>query len=120
MMAQRFSFQRLEVYQVAKAVAQLLIENRQSFQEIPGDLHARLSKAMLDVLAEIAAGSGLSARAEQRRHYQQACASASEIMSCIELAELHGTVSPELHDHLGSQLARINTMLTGMVRRRTA
>jgi four helix bundle protein len=119
-MAHRFSFQRLEVYQVAKAVAQLLIENRHVFLDLPGDLHARLSKAMLDVLAEVAAGSGQSARVEQRRHYQQACASASEVMSCIELAELHGTVPRELQENLSSQLARINQMLSGMVRRRTA
>jgi four helix bundle protein len=119
-MPPRFSFQRLEVYQVAKAVAQLLIENRHVFADLPGDLHARLSKAMLDVLAEVAAGSGQSSRSEQRRHYQQACASASEVMSCVELAELHGTVPRELHDNLSSQLARINQMLSGMVRRRMA
>jgi four helix bundle protein len=119
-MPPRFSFQRLEVYQVAKAVAQLLIENRHVFLDLPGDLHARLSRAMLDVVAEVAAGSGQSQRAEQRRHYQQACASASEVMSCVELAELHGTVPRELSDALGFQLARINQMLAGMVRRRTA
>jgi four helix bundle protein len=119
-MPPRFSFQRLEVYGVAKAVAQLLIDNRRMFADLPGELHDRLSRAILDVVAEIAAGSGSQSRAEQRRHYQQACASVSEVMSCVELAELHGTVSKELHDNLGFQLGRINQMLTGMVRRRTA
>ena len=105
---------------MAKAVAQLLIENRHGFLDLPGELHPRMSKAMLDVLAEIAAGSGQGSRAEQRRHYQQACASVNEVMSCIEVAELHGAVKSELRDDLGFQLARINQMLTGMVRRRTA
>ncbi len=120
LMPPRFSFQRLEVYQVAKAVAQLLIENRFVFIDLPGELHPRLSRAMLDVLAQIAAGSGQSQRAEQRRHYQQACSSASEVMSCVELADLHGSMPSELLDHLSSQLGRINQMLSGMVRRRTA
>jgi four helix bundle protein len=120
MAAPRFSFQRLEVYQVAKAVAQLMIENRAAFVDLPGALHDRVSKAMLDVLAEIAAGAGQTSRAEQRRHYQQASASASEVMSCVELAQLYGTVATELSDALGTQLARINTMLVGMVRRRAS
>lgn len=119
-MPPRFSFQRLEVYQVAKAVAQLLIENRHGFLDLPGELHARMSKAMLDVLAEIAAGSGQCTRAEQRRHYQQACGSVNEVMSCIEVAELHGAVKGELRDGLSFQLSRINQMLSGMVRRRAA
>ncbi len=118
MAAPRFSFQRLEVYQVAKAVAQLTIDNRQVFADLPGALHDRLSKAMLDVVAEIAAGAGQTSRGEQRRHYQQASASASEVMSCVELAQLYGTVPTELSDALAAQLGRINAMLAGMVRRR--
>ena len=35
-MAQRFAFQRLEVYQVGKAVAQLTIENRRLWADLPG------------------------------------------------------------------------------------
>ena len=119
-MSPRFAFQRLEVYGVAKAVAQLTIENRRRWTDLPGDLADRLSRATLAVVAEIAAGAAQQSRAEQRRHYQSARGSANEAMSCVEVAQLHGVVPDELRQALATQLARVDTMLTGMVRRRTS
>ena len=119
-MSPRFAFQRLEVYGVAKAVAQLTIDNRRRWADLPGELAERLSRATLAVVAEIAAGAAQLARAEQRRHYQAARASANEAMSCVEVAQLHGVVPGELKDQLATQLARIDAMLMGMVRRRNS
>jgi four helix bundle protein len=116
----RFAFQRLEVYGVAKAIAQLTIDSRRRWADLPGDLAERLSRAALALVAEIAAGSAHASRAEQRRHYQTARASANEIMSCVEVAQLHSAVPPELHETLATQLARVDAMLTGMVRRRSS
>ena len=119
-MSPRFAFQRLEVYGVAKAVAQLAIENRRRWADLPGELADRLAKATLAVVAEIAAGAAQMSRAEQRRHYQAARGSANEAMSCVEVAQLHGVVPDGLRLALATQLARVDTMLTGMVRRRTS
>jgi four helix bundle protein len=119
MMSPRFAFQRLEVYGVAKAVAQLTIENRVLWTDLPGELAQRLSRATLAMLAEIAAGSAQSVRAEQRRHYQEARANANEVMSCVEVAQLHGVVPDDLKQTLATQLMRVDQMLNGMVRRRT-
>lgn len=116
----RFAFQRLEVYGVAKAIAQLTIDNRRRWTDLPGELSDRLSRAALALVAEIAAGSAHTSRAEQRRHYQTARASASELMSCVEVAQLHGAVPAGLREALGTQLARVDAMLTGMVRRRSS
>ena len=44
-MSPRFAFQRLEVYGVAKAIAQLTIDNRRRWAELPGELAERLSHA---------------------------------------------------------------------------
>ncbi|HWE27329.1 MAG TPA: four helix bundle protein [Polyangia bacterium] len=115
----RFAFQRLEVYGVAKAVAQLTIDNRRRWADLPGELADRLSRATLAVVAEIAAGAAQLSRAEQRRHYQAARGSANEAMSCVEVAQLHGVVPDDLQHALATQLARVDGMLTGMVRRRT-
>ena len=41
-------------------------------------------------------------------------------MSCVEVAQLHGAVPEELAQALATQLARVDTMLTGMVRRRSS
>ena len=119
-MSPRFAFQRLEVYGVAKAIAQLTIENRRRWADLPGELSERLSRATLAVVAEIAAGSAQSSRPEQRRHFQAARASANEVMSCVEVAQLHGVVPAELRATLATQLARVDTMLAGMVRRRNS
>ena len=118
-MSPRFAFQRLEVYGVAKAIAQLTIENRRRWAELPGGVAERLSRATLALVAEIAAGAAQASRAEQRRHYQMARGSANEAMSCVEVAQLHGVVPEQLKEALATQLARVDAMLTGMVRRRS-
>ena len=118
-MSPKFAFQRLEVYGVAKAVAQLTIDNRRRWAELPGELADRLARATLSVVAEIAAGAAMLGRSEQRRHYQAARASANEAMSCVEVAQLHGVVPAELGEQLATQLARVDSMLVGMVRRRS-
>ena len=119
-MPPKFAFQRLEVYGVAKAIAQLTIDNRRRWTDLPGELAERLSRATVALLAEIAAGSAQASRVEQRRHYQAARGSANEAMSCVEVAQLHGAVPEDLKDALTTQLARVDTMLSGMVRRRTS
>lgn len=118
-MAHRFAFQHLEVYQVSKAVAQLEIGNRSRWAELPGDVGSRLSRALMRLTAEIASGASESVRAEQRRRYQAARVAANEAMSCIEMVQLHGVLPSELRDALSSQLARVDHMLGGMVRRRS-
>lgn len=116
----KFAFQRLEVYGVAKAIAQLTIDNRRRWADLPGELAERLSRATLALVAEIAAGSAHHSRAEQRRHYQAARGSANEVMSCIEIADLHGAVPETLAITLATQLERVDQMLAGMVRRRSS
>jgi four helix bundle protein len=115
----KFAFQRLEVYGVAKAVAQLTIDNRRRWADLPGELAERLSRATLALVAEIAAGAAQATRAEQRRHYQAARGSANEAASCVEVAQLHGAVPDELAIALATQLERVDQMLAGMVRRRS-
>ncbi len=115
----RFAFQRLEVYGVAKAVAQLTVEHRRRWAELPGELAERMSRATLALLAEIAGGAAQTGRAEQRRHFQAARASANEAASCLEMAQLYGAVPDELAMTLATQLERVDQMLAGMVRRRS-
>src|SRR4051812_38571692 len=85
-----------------------------------GERAGRLSRATLAVVAEIAAGAAQRARVEQRRHYQAARGSANEAMSCVEVAQLHGVVPADLAAQLAAQLARVDAMLVGMVRRRNS
>ena len=50
----------------------------------------------------------------------KARASANEVMSCVEVAELHGAVPEALAMTLATQLERADQMLAGMVRRRSS
>ena len=117
---QRFAFQRLEVYQVAKAVAQLTIDHRRVFADVPGEIGERLARATVAVLAEIAAGAVHTSKSDQRRCYQAARAAANEAVSYVEVAQLHGVIAGELREMITGQLVRVDTMLAGMIRRRTA
>jgi four helix bundle protein len=117
---QRFAFQRLEVYQVAKAVAQLTIEHRAVWSDVPGELGERLARATVSVLAEIAAGAVQASRGEQRRCYLAARAATNEAMSYVEVAQMHGAIEGALREMITAQLVRVDTMLAGMIRRRTA
>lgn len=115
---QRFAFQQLEVYQVAKAITQLTIDHRRLWADLPGGMSEKLARATTGLLTQIAAGGAHSMRSEQRKHFQAARASASEAMSCLEVAQLHGVLPAELRTSLAQQLARVDSMLAGMIRRR--
>jgi four helix bundle protein len=116
---QRFAFQRLEVYQVAKAVAQLTIEHRGQFADVPGQIGERLARATVAVLAEIASGAVQASKGDQRRCYLAARAAANEAMSYVEVAQLHGMISDGLRGIITAQLVRVDAMLAGMIRRRS-
>jgi hypothetical protein len=115
---QRFAFQQLEVYQVAKAVTQLTIDHRRLWSNLPGGVAERLATATTNLLTEIAAGAAQGQRVDQRKCFQAARSHCSEAMSCIEVAQLHGVLPSDLRASLSAQLARVDGMLAGMVRRR--
>jgi four helix bundle protein len=117
---QRFAFQQLEVYQVAKAVAQLTIEHRRLWANVPGGMPERMATAMTSLLTEIAAGAAQAQRGDQRRYFQAARSYCSEAMSCVEVAHLHKALPSELRTSLTAQLTRVDTMLAGMIRRRAS
>lgn len=115
---QRFAFQQLEVYQIAKAVTQLTIDHRRLWANLPGGMAERLATAMTNLLTEIAAGAAQAQRTDQRMYFQAARSKCSEAMSCIEVAQLHGVLPADLRASMSGQLARVDAMLAGMVRRR--
>ncbi|HEX4457662.1 MAG TPA: four helix bundle protein [Polyangia bacterium] len=117
---QRFAFQQLEVYQVAKAVAQLTIDQRRLWANVGGGMPERLATAMTNLLTEIAAGAAQVQRGDQRRYFQAARSYCSEAMSCIEVAHLHAVLPSELRASLTIQLTRVDAMLNGMIRRRAS
>jgi len=109
----RFSFERLEVYQVARQVLASVLRDRARFRGMPGELAPQLERALVSVVLNIAEGAGRFTHADQRRHYQIACGSATEAAACLDIAGLHGrSVEP-----LRADLQRVVAMLLALVRR---
>jgi four helix bundle protein len=113
----QFSYQRLEVYQVARRALALSIENRQCWRGLPGEVGPQFERAMLSVVNNIVEGAGRVSPADQRRHYQIARGSATEAAACLDIAGLYGAVPKALGDELTGYLFRVVQMLSKMARK---
>ncbi|HZS37890.1 MAG TPA: four helix bundle protein [Polyangia bacterium] len=113
-----FSFQRLDVYRVAKEALAISIEHRGCWRRLPGELGPQLERAMASVVLNIAEGAGRWSAADQRRHYQIACGSANEVGACLDLAALYGNLPQDVQVAMTSRLLRVVQMLKAMIRRR--
>jgi four helix bundle protein len=112
-----FSFQRLQVYQLAKEVLTLLVRNRALFRGLPGELLPQMERAATSVVLNIAEGAGRSAVGDQRRHYQIAAGSAAEVAACLDIAEVYN-VAPEVVAAAMGRMARLAPMLGALIRSR--
>ena len=95
------SFRRLQVHQVAKQALEVALANRSYWR---GTLN-------------IAEGAGRWSAADQRRHYQIACGSATEAAACVEIAMMFGAPAT-ICEEIDSLLCRVVQMLGAMIRRR--
>ena len=111
------SFRKLQVYQVAKQALELALANRSHWRGVPGELGPQMERALVSVTLNIAEGAGRWSAADQRRHYQIACGSATEAAACVEIAMMYGAPAA-LCEQLDSLLGRVVQMLGAMIRRR--
>src|SRR5438093_867179 len=99
----RFIFEKLEAYQVAREALAVGLQHRECWRGLPGEVGPQLERAMVSVVLNIAEGAGRWSAADQRRHYQIACGSATEAGACLDVAGLLG--APEaVTDAVGSRL----------------
>ncbi len=113
-MQHRFGYQKLEVFQAAKAAVAVGVRHRDCFRRLPGELAPQLERALLSVVNNIVEGAGRVSAADQRRHYQIARGSATEAAGCVEIACLYGTVPAAVEDELSGLLFRVVQMLSRM------
>ena len=117
MAAAQLAFQRLDVYRVAKEALAIVVERKAQFRGLGGELGPQMQRAMVGVLLNIAEGAGRWSAADQRRHYQIACGSATEVAACLDVAELHG-VDEAVVDAVRSRVHRVVPMLLALIRAR--
>ena len=113
----RFTFEGLEVFQVAREALALTIAEKPGLRGLPGELAPQLESALLSVVNNIAEGAGRESRAEQKRHYAFARGSACEAGAALIIAELYGTIAVERNLAIRSRLVRVAQMLSAMIRR---
>jgi len=111
------SFRRLQVHQVAKQALEVALANRSHWRGLPGEVGPQLERALVSVTLNIAEGAGRWSAADQRRHYQIACGSATEAAACVEIAMMFGAPAT-ICEEIDSLLCRVVQMLGAMIRRR--
>ncbi len=111
------SFRKLEVYRVAKQALEVALNHRGNWRGLPGEMGPQMERALVSVVLNIAEGAGRWSAADQRRHYQIACGSATEAAACVEIACMYGAPSV-VCEQIDGLLHRVTQMLGAMIRRR--
>src|SRR5438105_11076706 len=88
----KFTFEGLEVYRVAREALATHLGVRGHFRGLPGEIGPQLERALVSVVANIAEGAGRESRADQRRHFAIARGSAQEAAAVLSIAVLYSTV----------------------------
>ena len=112
-----FGFERLEVYQVARAGLRLVIANRSRLKGLPGEIASQLERAGVSTVANIAEAYGRVTQADRQHRYAIARAEANEAGAMVELAVLFGVFSDADYAELRRSYQRVIWMLTALLRR---
>jgi len=111
-----FWFERMEVYQAARAALAGGIAARAKLRGLPGEVAGQLERALVSTVANIAEGSGRASRADRARHYAIARGSANESGVLVEIAAMYGALDEREHAAMRSHLLRTAFMLTALMR----
>ena len=112
----QFTFERLEVFQIARDALQIVIEHRELLKGLPGEMRNQLERALVSVVANIAEGAGREGRADQRRHYAIARGSAQEAAAISSIAALYCTLPEDAQLKLRARLLSTVKMLHALMR----
>jgi four helix bundle protein len=111
-----FSFEKLEVFRVAREALAAHVAVRACFRGLPGEIAPQLERALVSVVANIAEGAGRESRADQRRHFTIARGSAQEAAAILSIAELYGVVPEEARVLMRKRLLSTVKMLFALAR----
>ena len=112
----KFSFERLEVFRVAREALAAYVAVRSCFRGLPGELGPQIESALVSVVANIAEGAGRASRADQRRHYVIASGSAQESAALLSVAELFVVVPEDARRVIRARLLSTVKMLFSLAR----
>ena len=108
--------EKLRCYRMSVGLAEELSKEGARWPRGLGYLRDQQRRAMASVVLNLSEGNARCSRTERRRFFEIARASASEVSSCIDLAQAFGLMPAMLAMSLKSQLCDISKMLWGLMR----
>ena len=112
-----FSFEKLDVWQRAIALAKLVYEMTASFpSEERFGIVSQMRRAVVSISANIAEGMSRWSRVEQARFVEIAYGSLMELVSEAKVAEQQGFLSTGNYTRLRAEAGEISRMLSGLRR----
>ena len=110
-----FSFEKLEVWQDAKALTQVIYKCTRSFpDEEKFGLVSQLRRAMISVTSNIAEGSSRMSPKDQAHFYHIAFSSLMEVLSQILISIELGYIPKKSEDSFRKEISKISNKLNSL------
>jgi four helix bundle protein len=113
----RFAFEGLDVYQVARGALGRVIANKAALRGLPGEIASQLERAAVSVVGNICEATGRVGLADRKHRFAIARGEANEAGGHIETIQLYGRFSDEDYRFLRNSYLRVTYMLTALIKR---
>ena len=111
-----FDFEKLDVYQKAKAVNKIVYQYLKSNRLIDTTTRNQLRRASFSVMLNIAEGSSRFSKADRRNFYVIARGSIFECVAIFEFMKDEGLLTDELYANLYSNSEEMSKMIYAMIK----
>jgi|SRR3972149_12340411 len=111
-----FDFEKLEVYQKAKALNKEVLKFLRENRLLDNYLRDQLKRASISILINIAEGSGRFSKADKRNFYTISRGSVYECVSLLEIIHDENCIEKTKFDHFINDYEEISKMLLGLIR----
>ncbi len=114
-----FIFEKLEVYQKAVGLAEMISKLTDTFPKGNYYLVDQINRAALSISANLAEGNGRWHEADRRQFFWIARGSAQECVPIIEICQRKGLLENNLYKELREALDIIVKMISGLIKVKT-
>jgi four helix bundle protein len=111
-----FDFEKLDVYQKAKAFNKIVYQYLKSNRLIDTTTRNQLRRASFSVMLNIAEGSSRFSKADRRNFYVIARGSIFECVAIFEFMKDEGLLTDELYANLYSNSEEMSKMIYAMIK----
>lgn len=110
-----FDFEKLDVYQKAKAFNKEILQFLRDGKAIDSYLRDQLKRASISIVINIAEGSGKFSKADKRNFYTTARGSVYECISLLEIILGEGFMDKTKFQEFYAKYEELSKMLLGLI-----